>query len=229
MEKIKKWLKYKMCKWFSFSYVLMFHHVIEAPKVVKSGCLLDFDSFKSFILRYKGNYSSFLDIAAKKCKRKIAVTFDDGLEDVYTFAYPFLKEQGVPFTVFVITDFLDTDGYITAEQLKEMSKDPLVTIGSHGVTHKILPKLSREEKMFELSESKRKLSELIGKDVTVFAYSHGQFDQETLSLMDCYDYAASAADCFSSHFNMNRYLVPRCNITTKLYKAQLELFDSLFK
>ncbi len=229
MEKIKKWLKYKMCKWFSFSYVLMFHHITEMPKVKKSACLLSFDFFKNFILRYNGNYSSFEDVAAKKVKRKIAVTFDDGLEDVYTMAYPFLKEQGVPFTVFVITDFLDTDGYITTKQLKEMSKDPLVTIGSHGVTHKILPKLSREEKMFELSESKRKLSELIGKDVTVFAYSHGQFDQETLSLMDCYDYAASAADYFSSHFNMNKHLVPRCNITTKLYKAQLELFDSLFK
>lgn len=229
MEKIKKWLKYKMCKWFSFSYVLMFHHITEMPKVKKSACLLSFDFFKNFILRYNGNYSSFEDVAAKKVKRKIAVTFDDGLEDVYTMAYPFLKEHNVPFTIFVITDFLDTDGYITTEQLKEMSKDPLVTIGSHGVTHKILPKLSREEKMFELSESKRKLSELIGKDVTVFAYSHGQFDQETLSLMGCYDYAFSAGECFSALLKWDKYLIPRFNLVSKLYDNQIAFFDKVIK
>lgn len=144
-------------------------------------------------------------------------------------AYPFLKEHNVPFTIFVITDFLDTDGYITTEQLKEMSKDPLVTIGSHGVSHRILPRLSREEKIIELTQSKQKLQQLTNKDINIFAYSHGQFDKETLSFMNYYDYAASASDCFSAHLNMDKYLVPRRNITTELYKAQVEFFDAVFK
>lgn len=46
MQKIRKWLKQKMCRICSFSYVLMFHHITEMPKVKKSACLLSFDFFK---------------------------------------------------------------------------------------------------------------------------------------------------------------------------------------
>lgn len=37
-----------------------------------------------------------------------AVTFDDGYRDVYEYAFPLLKRKGIPFTVFVITDFVGT-------------------------------------------------------------------------------------------------------------------------
>ena len=227
MAKIKSWIKLNLYRAIPFSYVFMFHHVSENPKVEKSSCKIGFDEFKKLIERYKGNYVSIFDVAQKKSKRKIAVTFDDGLSDLYTLAYPFLKEQGIPFTAFIITDFLDTEGYITTEQLKEMSSDPLVTIGSHGVTHKTFPSLDKQSKLFELSESKKILENIIGKDVTIFAYSHGQHDEETLSLMGCYDWAVSASESFSAHFKSNKYLIPRCNMTSQLYKKQIEFFDNV--
>ena len=41
-------------------------------------------------------------------KRKlIHVTFDDGFEDVYLYAYPILKKYQIPFTFYVSTDFPD--------------------------------------------------------------------------------------------------------------------------
>ena len=207
----------------------MFHHITETPEVEKSSCLLAFEKFQSFVLRYNGNYAPLLEVAKKKCKGKLAITFDDGLLNVYTLAYPFLKEHNIPFTVFVITDFLDTDGYITTDQLKEMSRDPLVTIGSHGVTHKILPSLSRNDKIMELSKSKEILSQLINKEISVFAYSHGQYDEETISLMGCYDYAFSAGECFSALLKWDKYLIPRFNLVSKLYDNQIAFFDKVIK
>src|SRR5438270_9679044 len=37
-----------------------------------------------------------------------AVTFDDGYRDVYTHAFPLLREKGIPAAVFVVTDLVGT-------------------------------------------------------------------------------------------------------------------------
>jgi peptidoglycan/xylan/chitin deacetylase (PgdA/CDA1 family) len=37
----------------------------------------------------------------------VNVTFDDGFEDVYTNAYPILKEYRIPFTIYLSTDFVE--------------------------------------------------------------------------------------------------------------------------
>lgn len=41
--------------------------------------------------------------------RAIAITFDDGYEDVYLHALPVLERHGVPFTIFLTTDLIDRD------------------------------------------------------------------------------------------------------------------------
>ena len=37
-----------------------------------------------------------------------AVTFDDGYQDVYEYAFPLLREKGIPAAVFVVTDVIET-------------------------------------------------------------------------------------------------------------------------
>ena len=226
MSRLKKIIAKKMYSILPLPYVLMFHHIIDAPAIPRSACTLDFQKFKDFVLEFKGCYTTMIDIAQNKRKGKIAITFDDGLEDLYTVAYKFLKENEIPFTAFIVTDFLDTEGYITTEQLREMSADPLVTIGSHGVSHKVFPKMTSLEKKIELEESQRKLQEIIGKDVKIFAYSHGQYDDETLSIMGCYDYAVAAGASLSMYFTWNKHLIPRYNIETDTYIRQLEFFKN---
>ena len=224
LGKIKQIIKNKIFETFPLSYVFMFHHVTDCPEIKRSS-LLGFEQFKDFVLAFDGCYTHLFEIATKKVKGKIAITFDDGLEDLYTLAYPFLREHNIPFTAFIVTDFLDKEGYITTEQLKEMSKDPLVTIGSHGVSHIIFPKLSTENKKNELIESQKILQEIIGKDITFFAYSHGQYDKETLSMMNCYDYAFKAGSSLWDCLKHNRYFLPRFNIGANTVDKQRDFFE----
>lgn len=150
--------------------IYMFHHVSNNPSVDLSSCKLDTESFISFV-SVDRNYVSLEKIVESDFSKKAsAITFDDGLEDVYTIAYPILKELKVPFTVFVLSDFIDNTGYLNSEQLMDLSKDSLVTIGVHGLKHDLLTTLSTEGKKAEIVESKTKIEKLIGRECVFRAY-----------------------------------------------------------
>lgn len=50
----------------------------------------------------------------------LALTIDDGFEDNYTLAWPLLKQYGVPATVFLATDFIDSGRPPWPTQIVEM-------------------------------------------------------------------------------------------------------------
>ena len=210
------------------SAILIFHHISDNPPVCKSGCKLSYDKFTGLLEGFD-NYATLTEVVEKPSERHIAVTFDDGLKDVYEMAYPFLKERNIPFTVFIVTDFLDTEGYITTENLRELASDGLVTIGSHGVTHKNLNSLSAEDQKAELTESKRIIESIIGKPVNAFAFSHGQYNKDTLRLMNDYDYGFSTRqlplNCITE---INQKTLPRFNVDSNSFDSVKNVLNRLF-
>jgi hypothetical protein len=77
----------------------------------------------------------------------LVLTFDDGFADVYTHAWPQLRERQLPFTVYVATAFvggqMHWDGStakaagpgLTWDQLAEMVDSGLCTVGNHTHHH----------------------------------------------------------------------------------------------
>ncbi len=65
------------------------------------------------------------------------------------------------------------DLFLTETQLVTFSKHPLVTIGSHTVSHISLAKSSDEQVHHEITDSKSILEKMIGKKVEHFAYPFG--------------------------------------------------------
>lgn len=110
--------------------------------------------------------------------RRFAITFDDGYRDNLTVALPLLEKYDLPMTLFAATGFIGQKDYLSAEELKTIAAHPLVTIGSHGLSHSHFPDLSRDEAAFELTESKRRLEEITGKKVDLLAWSYGDCDAE---------------------------------------------------
>ena len=64
---------------------------------------------------------------------------------------------------------------VTFDELKEMSQHPLINIQSHTYNHPILTNVNDRQLEFELSESKKFLSTLLGKDIDTFSYPNGSF------------------------------------------------------
>jgi peptidoglycan/xylan/chitin deacetylase (PgdA/CDA1 family) len=116
----------------------------------------------------------------------VAVTFDDGYSEVFSAAWPVLKDLAIPATVFVATGFLEgeseapiresasTEGAraqpLTWDQLAEMTETGLVSAGSHSHTHRNFDTLSAADAEDEVTRSKRILEHRTGATVDVFAY-----------------------------------------------------------
>jgi len=62
---------------------------------------------------------------------------------------------------------------LTWDEIKNLSKDSLVTIGCHTVNHFPLSKLSLKEAEYEIIASKQEVEEHIGKKVRHFAFPFG--------------------------------------------------------
>ena len=114
------------------------------------------------------------DTLARSGTREIAITFDDGYRDNLTTALPLLEKYSLPMTLFVVAGFVDSDGYLSEDELREISRHPLITIGAHGLWHRHFNRISHQEAHFELSESRRLLEETIERKVDLMAWPYGE-------------------------------------------------------
>lgn len=124
----------------------------------------------------------------------VCLTFDDGYQDNYDIAYPILKQEEVPFAIYVTTKFIDNRHPmwwytneklgISTESLKTLDSDPLCTIGAHTVSHPKLDTLSPEEQTKEIVQSLRELESLLGHPIRHFSYPHGAYNADTLSIIN---------------------------------------------
>lgn len=113
--------------------------------------------------------------------RAVVLTFDDNYQGFYDNALPILKEFSYPAAMFVHTGFVGnkTGAHpkMDWKELKELVKDPLITIGNHTITHPSdLTKLDPEQQRKEIVEAKEKLESELGKPMDYFAYPEGNND-----------------------------------------------------
>ena len=117
--------------------------------------------------------------------RPIIITFDDGHLDNYTQAFPIMQKYGLTAVVYIVGNYLGTDGYMNAEQVREMATAGW-EVGSHGMSHSELTKLDPQVLRHEVVDSRKTLEKKIGVPVLTFAY---QFGMSNASVLD-YTYFA---------------------------------------
>lgn len=110
---------------------------------------------------------------ARQYHHPVALTFDDGYEDNYTVLFPIIRRRQIPITLFLIADKLDTPGYLTSAQVKEMSDSGLVSVQSHTATHRDLRELNAQQIEDEMQRSKAQLEAITCRPVTAVAYPAG--------------------------------------------------------
>ena len=68
---------------------------------------------------------------------------------------------------------------MSEQQLRQLPSD-LVTIGSHTMTHPVLPSVDDKRLEQELRGSREKLEKIINREVKLFSFPYGAFDERVV-------------------------------------------------
>ena len=163
--------------------IIMYHRIDEGATLSKLS--VSPESFKrqmGFLERHNYNVvrlEELPDLIKRGALpyKTIAITFDDGYENNYIEAYPVLKELGIAATIFISPGLIGRDGYLSWDQIIEMSESGIISIGSHTMTHAYLPDLAEQRLNAEIFDSKRAIESHVREKIASFSYPLGGFNE----------------------------------------------------
>ena len=110
-----------------------------------------------------------------KIEKKILITIDDAFSSFYEVAWPYLKREKIPFILFVSTESVGKNGYMTWNQIKELEIERTVYIGNHSHTHGYLVNLKNEDFINDIYTSSLIFKEKLGYNPIFFSYPFGEY------------------------------------------------------
>lgn len=130
------------------------------------------------ILNHSNSITSYLDDAFSQHPITINYATPIETENEFTAILSSLsREDKRKFTVNMHKKLnMNANSYsrvISQNELKELSKNKLIEVGSHSHTHSVLTKIKPEEVQFELSHSKQILENILEKTTPIIAYPNG--------------------------------------------------------
>ena len=170
----------------------LFSHHMEA--LSEEGC-------QSFTMREVGDHLAKREPFPPGA---VAITFDDGFENVLTEASPVLRAHNLKATVYVITGMLGRrtawiDRGAPLPSLRLLTGEKIDTlqqagreIGAHSITHGFLTQYSNAQLRAELRLPKDELEQRLGLIVPSFAYPQGDYDPRVLRAVRDAGYATAA-------------------------------------
>ena len=192
---------------------IVLHRVIDGNPV--NFIDVNLDSLRFILSKSKYNFCSIDKAFEKKHQENadICLTFDDGFLSDYELVLPELQKINATATFFIVTDYLDTPGYLKTWQVKSLSQLGM-QIGSHSQSHPSFLELTAAERLEELRNSKEILEKIIDKKVTSFSFPFGFYDNECIEAVFSAGYSIC---CTSKHgiSSKSDVVVPRNAINAK--------------
>ena len=209
--------------------ILMYHNVDE-----KAGFnTVSAENFERQLRYVQQNWQlTDMDTYVRECRTNphvATVTFDDAYSCIVTHVLPVIRELNVPITIFVpvshvgnynrwdenLSDYKRIN-ILSWDEIEKLSQNPLVTFGSHGMSHTSFGKLSEKQIESELKMSKEILETHLQRKVDFFAYPYGQckdFGCTTPELLHEVGYKAAMTTLWRRHNrNENSYLLRRIEV-----------------
>jgi len=187
--------------WFSVPTILTYHHIAPPPPLGDEhrGLFVSPESFAAQMayLDRRGYRLVTLDevradlLGSERLpRRSVAITFDDGWADNCSNALPVLRRYGFPATVFLVVESIgDGDGragqaepsarHLNRREIVEMLKAG-IEFGSHTLSHGHLARIEPKECERELTQSKRRIEELTGREAGWLSYPYGSFSRTVI-------------------------------------------------
>lgn len=158
----------------------------------------------------------------------VAITFDDGYDEIYTKAFPILAAFRFPATIYLSTSCIETGQpfpfkYGTPsesrgrplrwEQAALMQESGLIEIGAHTHSHRNLTLLTRDEIRREIDQANELIVRRLGTDPIHFAYPWGRVSHAAKDYVDrSYQTAAVGGTCKNPYGNIDLHTLRRVPI-----------------
>ena len=143
---------------------------------------IQMDIFKEQIKIIKDKKYNFYDpkefslnFKIPKKEKKILITIDDGFSSFYENAWPFLKENQIPFILFISTEAVGNFGYMNWDEIKEIEKEKFAYIGNHSHSHDYLVNFEEQNFLNDINESIKIFKKQLGYNPIFFSYPFGEY------------------------------------------------------
>lgn len=145
--------------------------------------------------------------------KPVLITFDDGYQDNYVFAYPILKRYGLKATIFLISGRVETPRHLNWSEIEEMRLSGLVDFGAHTESHRDLTTLTDAQQTEEIAGSKQAIEAHIDAPVVAFDYPAGRYDDGVVAKTAAagYEFAVTTDPGYAAR-DQNRLLLHRVRI-----------------
>ena len=210
----------------------LMYHRFDENKYPSTNIQMDiFKKQIKIIKRLKYSFYDPIDLEKKfqmpKTEKKILITIDDAFSSFYEVAWPYLKEEKIPFVLFISTESVGKNGYMTWNQIKELEKEKTVYLGNHSHSHRHLVDLKNEEFKNDINTSSLIFKEKLGYNPIFFSYPFGEYSgliKEYISKNFKFSFGQHSGVI---DINKDRYELPRFPINEKY--GDLERFEFLIK
>ena len=117
-----------------------------------------------------------INFNSPKDEKKVLITIDDGFSSFYESAWPILKNEKIPFILFVSTEAVGKNGYMSWEEIKEVEKESFAYIGNHSHSHNYLINYNFQYFKNDIKNSISIFKENLGYNPIFFSYPFGEYN-----------------------------------------------------
>ncbi len=129
-------------------------------------------------------------------KKRVVITVDDGYKSFVTGAMPLLDEYGYSATLFVNTETVGADDFLSWSQLDSI-RNLGIEIGNHSHSHAYFldlePAIYADSFRNDVLHAQRLFEEKLGFRPRVFAYPYGEYDDELRGIVRSLGFDAAVA------------------------------------
>ena len=160
-----------------------------------------------------------------KLKKEILITIDDAFTSFYFEAWPYLKKNKIPFVLFVSTEPVGKNGYMTWDQIREIDREPFTVIGHHSHSHDYLIDETNNKFIVDIEKANKIFLKELKYIPHLFSYPFGEYSKFMR------DYISKNFEfAFGQHsgvidLNKDKFELPRFPINEKY--GELKRFNSI--
>ena len=162
-----------------------------------------------------------------KIEKKILITIDDAFSSFYEFAWPYLKREKIPFILFVSTEAVGKNGYMTWDQIKELEKETIAYIGNHSHSHEYLVNFENSDFISDINTSSEIFKKKLGYNPIFFSYPFGEYSSIIKEYISKNFKISFGQNSGVIDINKDRHELPRFPINEKY--GDLKRFEFLIK